>query len=118
MVSIENPIAGQPAKLSHAEARERIRNGEAVATIQVNDQILAIRLVPILLDSLLSSTTKGYDDVHRSFHREAPRLPLVQADKMIRQEKSERNWSYAAGVKRTMRRDHTAEEAAAMRANA
>lgn len=43
-------------------------------------------------------TGVNYDDVDRSFHREAPALPLIRVDKMLRHEKSARNWSYSAAV--------------------
>ena len=45
-------------------------------------------------------TGANYDRVNRSFHREAPNLPLIRVDKMLRHEKSGRNHSYSAAVLR------------------
>jgi hypothetical protein len=50
-----------------------------------------------------------------TFYDEARHIPIVNAAKMVREERSERNWSYSAGVRRAVRRDHTPAEVAAMR---
>jgi hypothetical protein len=56
-----------------------------------------------------------YDRVRRSFHRQARNLPLINPEKMIRNVKSSRDWSYAASVTHRLRPDHTAEEVARLR---
>lgn len=57
----------------------------------------------------------GYDRVDRSFLKAARHIPVVMAEKMIREEKSSRNWSYSAAVTHRRRRDDTAAEVGQMR---
>jgi hypothetical protein len=43
-------------------------------------------------------TGREYDHVGRCFAKELPRIPVVSSAKMIRQERSERDWSYTSAV--------------------
>ena len=61
-------------------------------------------------------TGQAYDKVDQFFHREARNLPVINPEKMIREEKSSRDWSYTAGVSRRPRPDHTPAEVARIRA--
>jgi hypothetical protein len=61
-------------------------------------------------------TGGNYDRIDRVLTLpELARLPLVCPSKILRNERSDRDWSYTAAVRRAARRDHTAEEVAALR---
>ena len=120
-VLIENPPAGYQNKTSLERARRYERAGRAqfVAPLVIRflDTPTQAAIVKSAEDRLHARITGHvYDQVKESFHRDARHLPLINPLKMIRDERSSRDWSYEAGVSRRFRRDHTPDEVAAMRA--
>ena len=113
MVRIENPVAGKRAEIGPGAAEDMIRNGTAVAACRVNGLLALIRLTGPARNEK-EVTGREYDAVSRSFHGNAIHIPVIAAEKMIREEKSSRDWSYQQAVRR-MRRMDTAEEVAAIR---
>lgn len=119
MVTIENPQAGRPSQVNERTAARLVQTGAAEVTSRVlNGQILIIKLTVQATDrpsfgsqhgysasaaALRKATRAGYDGVRRVFDEELPNVPVVQGQKMVREEKSDRNWSYTAAVKRTLR---------------
>lgn len=97
-IAIENADRGKSA-IGFAAATAMIASGAAVVTVRINGQITMIRMVGGER-RLRDQQDRGYDEVKRSFHREAARLPLINPDKMIREEKSDREFSFSAGVER------------------
>jgi hypothetical protein len=121
-VLIENPPAGCQNKTSLERARRYERAGRAqfVAPLVIRflDTATQAAIVKIAEERLHARLTgQGYDRVDRSFHRDARNLPVINAAKMIREEKSSRDWSYTAGVRRRLSRDHTMDEVAKIRAD-
>lgn len=120
-VVIENPPAGYQNKTSLERARRYERAGRAIFVAP-----LAIRFLDTATHAAIVKaaearmhkrvTGQAYDRVDQSFHREARNLPVINPEKMIREEKSSRDWSYTAGVSRRPRPDHTAAEVARIRA--
>lgn len=112
-VCIENPLPGAPAFTSRNRARRFVRAGRAVFTI--TDRRIRFILEPMQTGLLALAahcaesakeagnkrdTKGGYDRDQRSHIKDIRHLPIVQADKMIRQERSSRNWSYSTAVSR------------------
>jgi hypothetical protein len=120
---IENPAPGGRAETTGNRARRFVRAGQAVFTGErtirfVRDEA-GIALLRMIEETAVARIARGsgveYDRVKRCFDRELPHIPVVNPAKMVRQEKSSRNWSFSAGVEQKRRRDHTAAEVAAMR---
>lgn len=120
-VLIENPPAGYQNKTSLQRAQRYERAGRArfVAPLVIRflDTPMQAAIVRTAEDRLHARVTgHAYDRVNRAFHREARNLPVINPGKMIREEKSSRDWSYTAGVSRRLRPDHTVSEVAKIRA--
>lgn len=120
-VLIENPPLGYQNKTSLQRARRYERTGRArfVAPLVIRflDTPMQAAIVKTAEDRLHARVTgQAYDRVNRSFHREARNLPVINPAKMIREEKSSRDWSYRAGVSQRHRPDHTVEQVAKIRA--
>lgn len=98
MVRIENPIPGKRGEISVSAGEVMIAAGGAVATCRVDGLLHMIRLIDAKPGSNKALTGREYDLVQRSFHLEAKNLPLIAVDKMIREEKSTRDWSYQAAT--------------------
>lgn len=123
-VIIENPAPGGSAITSLNRARRFVDTKRAVFTgpqairfVVDSPRIELLRVIAQAAEDRVhrALTGGGYDGVRSTFYAEAPAIPIVNAAKMIRQERSERNWSYTSSVRRAVRRDHTAEEVAVMR---
>ena len=52
-------------------------------------------------------TGRGYDLVRSSFLDDARHIPIIDAPKIIRQERSSRDWSYTAAVTHSPARPHS-----------
>jgi len=120
-VLIENPPVGYQNKTSLQRARRYESAGRArfVAphVIRFLDTAMQAAIVKTAEERLHARITgQGYDRVNQSFHREARNLPVINPAKMIREEKSSRDWSYTAGVTRRLRPDHTVDQVAKIRA--
>lgn len=121
MVRVENPQSGQREMVDGTRAQRLIAEGKAVSTVTSGGFVLQIRLIEALTFEQQRArqrlaTGRHYDSLNQSFAEQLPGVPVVQASKMIRMEKSERDWSYAKSVRRTVRRDHSEQEVQAMRA--
>jgi hypothetical protein len=97
MVRVENPKPGTRAEISVGAAEALIRMTGPLGN------------APVL-------TARGYDAVDRIFHREAIHLPLIQPEKMIREEKSSRDWSFRLATRGSIARPDTRKEVEAIRA--
>jgi hypothetical protein len=120
-VLIENPPVGHRNKTSLERARRYERAGRArfVAPLVIRfmESPMQAAIMKTAEERLHARITgQGYDTVDRSFHREARNLPLINPAKMIREEKSSRNWSYTAGVRHRLSQDHTVDEVEKIRA--
>ncbi len=120
-VKIENPLMGGNALTSLSRARRFVDKGRAVfvgpAIIRFLDssQQQKIRLAA---EKRLHShlTGGGYDCINRMLgEREMRNLPIVSPAKLLRSEKSDRDWSYTAATRHSIARADTAEEVAAIR---
>lgn len=121
-VLIENPPVGCQNRTSLERARRYERAGRAKFVSP-----LVIRFLDTPTQATVAKTAEArlharvtghlYDRVDRSFHRDARNLPMINPEKMIRQEKSSRDWSYIASVNRRLRPDHTAADVASIRAD-
>lgn len=114
-VQIENPPEGFLAVTSLEHARRYERKGRAVfigaLTIRFVDTAAQRRLCERATAERRARITAGeYDRVDRTFFTSARNLPLINADKMIREERSSRKWSFTAAVDRKLRPDHTADQ--------
>lgn len=121
-VRIENPPPGHRDQTTLTRARRYEKAGRAKF---VEPMVIRFLDTPIQRKILKSAEDKelaaisgcNYDRVNRVFAEEARRLPVIDPQKMIREEKSKRDWSYRAGVRSNVgRREHSAAEVAAMRA--
>jgi hypothetical protein len=122
-VLIENPPVGYQNKTSLARARRFERAGRArfvaplvIRFLDTPTQAAIVKIAEQRLHARL--TGQAYDNVDRSFYRDASNVPVINPAKMLREEKSSRDWSYTAGVRRQMRRDHTRDEVKKIRTEA
>lgn len=120
-VLIENPPVGYQNKTSLERARRYERAGRAqfVAPLVIRflNTPMQAAIVKTAEEELHARATgQAYDRVDRAFHRQARNLPMINAAKMIREEKSSRNWSYTTGVRRRLSQEHTVDEVARIRA--
>jgi len=121
-VRIENPPPGHRDQTTLNRARRYERAGRAKfvepMVIRFLDTPIQRKILKSAKDRELAAISGGnYDRVNRMFVDEARRLPLIDPQKMIREEKSKRDWSYRAGVRSNVgRREHSGAEVAAMRA--
>lgn len=120
-VLIENPPDGCQNKTSLKRARRYERAGRArfVAPLVIRflDTATQASIVKTAEERLHARVTgQEYDRLAQSFYRDAHNLPVINPGKMIREEKSSRDWSYRAGVRGRLWRDHTANEVAKIRA--
>ncbi len=74
-----------------------ILNGTAVGTVRVNGILGMIRLTG-KAQNIRRETARGYDAITDSFFGAAAHIPIIAPEKMIREEKSSRNWSFRAGA--------------------
>jgi hypothetical protein len=119
-VLIENPPVGYQNKTSLQRARRYVHAGRAQfvepLVIRFLDTPVQVAIVKAAEEKLHARITgQEYDRVGRSFHREARNLPVINPEKMIRDEKSSRDWSYTASVARRLRPDDTADDVAKIR---
>jgi hypothetical protein len=124
VVRIENPPVGFRDVTSVERARRYARDGRAVFI-----EPLVIRFLETALQSAIvqasedrarlqgigSRQAEGYDRTSRSFVTDLRGIPIINPDKMIRQEKSSRAWSFSAGVDHRRRKDHDAKDVARIR---
>jgi hypothetical protein len=115
MVRVENPKPGTRAEISVGAAEALILNGKAIAGARLNGVVTLIRMTGPLGNAPIL-TARGYDAVDRIFHREAIHLPLIQPEKMIREEKSSRDWSFRLATRGSIARPDTRKEVEAIRA--
>lgn len=131
-VHIENPLPGTRDECTVERARRYKRDNrvEFVAVDQHGDPMV-IRFLNTPLQAFvekqaedgkhekllatLGVTRGGYDRIDSLFHDASRHIPVINAEKMIREVKSSRNWSYTTAVDRTMRRAHSATEVALIR---
>jgi hypothetical protein len=107
-VKIENPIPGESEYTSLNRARRFVGSGRAVFTgaqairfVVESRRAEIVRLVAKATEDRVhrAVTGVGYDRVDRCLgEKELRHVPVVNGVKMIRQERSERNWSYASAV--------------------
>jgi hypothetical protein len=121
-VLIENPPIGCQNRTSLERARRYERAGRAKFVSPLVIRFLATATQAVVAKTAEESlharvTGLVYDRVDRSFHRNAHNVPVINPKKMIRQEKSSRDWSYTASVSRRLRPDHTPAEVASIRAD-
>jgi len=90
-----------------AAATAMIARGTAVVVVTVNGVVRMVRLTGLRPEQKKRLTAGGYDEVDRTFYRDARNLPLIAPEKMIREERSTRDWSFSKGVRRLRRLDHT-----------
>jgi hypothetical protein len=100
-VRIENPVSGGNAVTSLKRANRFVRSGRAVFLAPLLLRFLDTPLNRVALEAarekLLIQNT-GYDRTDRSFFAAARHIPIVNAAKMIREERSPRNWSFTVSV--------------------
>ena len=123
-VKIENPVSGESEFTSVNRARRFVDSGRAVFVgarairfTSESRRAEMVRLIAAATEARVHRelTGAGYDREAGSFYQHARAIPIISPEKMIREERSERDWSYAKAVRRSVRRDQTAEEVAAMR---
>src|ERR1700689_347163 len=98
-VLIENPPVGYQNKTSLERARRYERAGRArfVAPLVIRflDTATQASIVKTAEERLHARVTgQEYDRLDQSFYRDARNLPVINPGKMIREEKSSRDWSY------------------------
>jgi len=100
-VRIVNPVPGGQNRTSVERARRFVRHGRAVMVgplvLQFLDTPLQRFIAADAQEKLLAQNT-GYDRTDRTFYDSARQIPIINASKMIREERSSRQWSFSASV--------------------
>jgi len=81
LVRLENPARGERPEISCAKAAALISSQQAVATIAVDGEIRAIRLLAPA--DRRRESAPGYDAVDRCFLSSAANIPLIRPERMM-----------------------------------
>jgi hypothetical protein len=106
-VSIENPVPGGGEVTSMNRALRFVATRRAVFTgaqsirfVTDSPRVELVRTIEKATEDRVhrAVTGVGYDRVGDTFFESARAIPIVNAGKMIREERSERDWSYTSAV--------------------
>jgi hypothetical protein len=119
-VPIDNPPVGCKHKSSLERARRYERAGRArfvgplvIRFLDTTAQAAIVKAAEVRPPARVTGNV--YDEVDRSFHRDARNLPVISRGAMIREGKSDLDWSHKADSNRRLGRDHHACEVAKLR---